>query len=331
MKSEFSLCFAETDAEDVQSIRHRFPDALCTAATITEQSFPPECAKANVLSCFVHSRITAKVLDRLPQLRLLCTRSVGYDHIDVSACKERGILVCNVPDYGSHVIAEHVFALLLSTLRHVPEASRRVEGGTFDYRGLRGMSLRGKTIGIVGTGKIGRRVAQIAHGFGMQILLFDQCRVIELTDLLGARYVPYDELLSSSDVITLHIPGTKATEHMLNSDAFAKMKDGVVLVNTARGSLIHSQDLLKALDAGKVAYALLDVLEHETNFEENKKLVQHKRVISTPHIAFYADDSMKAMYADCFDSIAQWARGEQPAHLVKQLSIVCDLPGFAKK
>ncbi len=326
-----AICFVETDQEDVNSIRSMFPEATCIAATVSEADVPKECRDAEVLSCFVHSRVTSKTLEQLPKLKLLCTRSVGYDHIDVPACKQRGIAVCNVPDYGSHVIAEHVYALLLSTLRHVPEASKRVEGGTFDYRGLRGMSLRGKTIGIVGTGKIGRRVAQIAHGFGMNILLFDQCRVIELTDLLGARYVTFDELLASSDIITLHIPGTKTTEHMLNTDAFAKMKDGVVLVNTARGSLIHSQDLLKALDSGKVGYALLDVLEHETNFEENKKLVKHKRVITTPHIAFYADDSMKAMYSDCFQSIQQWIQGQQPAHTVKPVSIVCDLPGFARK
>ncbi|HRH93400.1 MAG TPA: NAD(P)-dependent oxidoreductase, partial [Candidatus Peribacteria bacterium] len=187
-----SIVFAETDTEDTKRILERFPDAVLVHEAINDGNIPPACNDAEVLSCFVNSRITRTVLDAMPRLKLLGTRSVGFDHIDVAACKERGITVCNVPDYGSHVIAEHVFALLLSTLRHVPEASQRVEGGTFDYRGLRGMSLRGKTIGIVGTGKIGRRVAQIAHGFGMRILLFDMCRVIELTDLLGATYVSFD-------------------------------------------------------------------------------------------------------------------------------------------
>ncbi len=324
------ITFIETDTEDLERIHAEFPTALVSQAALNEDSVPTECKDAEVISCFVNSRFTRKALQQLPALKLLCTRSVGYDHIDLSACKERGIVVCNVPDYGSHVIAEHVFALLLSTLRHVPEASLRVEGGTFDYRGLRGMSLRGKTIGIVGTGKIGRRVAQIAHGFGMRILLFDMCRVIELTDLLGAKYVSFDELLSESDIITLHIPGTKATEHVINAAAFAKMKDGVVLVNTARGSLIHSGDLLKALESGKVGHALLDVLEHETNFEESRTLLSHEKVIATPHIAFYADDSMHAMFADCFLSIEQWSRGEVPAHQVKPVSVVCDLPGLKK-
>ncbi|HRH93821.1 MAG TPA: NAD(P)-dependent oxidoreductase [Candidatus Peribacteria bacterium] len=117
---------------------------------------------------------------------------------------------------------------------------------------------------------------------------------------------------------------------MGNNGAFAKMKDGVVLVNTARGSLIDSVALLKALESGKVGHALLDVLEHETNFAENKKLVSHPHVIATPHIAFYADDSMHAMYADCFLSIDQWKRGEKPAHEVQPVSVVCDLPGFRK-
>jgi D-lactate dehydrogenase len=164
----------------------------------------------------------------------------------------------------------------------------------------------------------------------MRIVLFDQCRVIELTDLLGATYVTFDQLLAQSDIITLHVPSTKDTEHMINAAAFAKMKDGVVLVNTARGSLIDSGDLLKALQSGKVTYALLDVLEHETNFEESKKLVSHPGVIATPHIAFYADDSMRAMYQDCFQSIERWLKDGKPEHEVQPLSVVCDLPGFKK-
>ncbi len=325
------IVFVEADPEDAKRIKDHFPGAKLIPETLHEDSIPADCKDAEVLSCFVNSRITKAVIAALPKLKLICTRSVGYDHIDMGACKERGVVVCNVPDYGSHVIAEHVFALLLSTLRHIPAASERVEGGTFDYRGLRGMALRGKTIGIVGTGKIGRRVAQIAHGFGMRIVLFDMCRVVELTDLLGAKYVSFDELLAESDIITLHIPGTKATEHMIDKKAFAKMKDGVVLVNTARGSLIHSGDLLKALESGKVGHALLDVLEHETNFEENRTLVSHPNVIATPHIAFYADDSVSAMFSDCFLSIDQWSRGETPTHEVKPVSVVCDLPAFKKK
>ena len=324
------VVFLEVDKEDQTLVKEKFPQAITLEAVLTGDALIKACADAEAVSCFINTRFTKAVIDKLPILKLLCTRSVGYDHIDVAACKEREITVCNVPDYGSHVIAEHVFALLLSTLRHIPEGHEKVEGGTFDYHGLRGMALRGKTIGIVGTGKIGRKVAQIAHGFGMTILAVDQCRTMESIDLLGVKYVSLEELLAQSDIITLHLPNTKETEHLIDAQAFAKMKDGAILVNTARGSLIDSSALLNALKSGKLAYALLDVLEHEQNFEENKELVSHPRVVTTPHIAFYADDSMRNMFLDSFQSINEWLSGKEPEHVIHPLNIVCDLPGVKK-
>ncbi len=320
------IVFLEVDNEDQKLVKQRFADAIIRDGVLQGAELINACKDAEVVSCFIHTRFSKEVIQELPQLTLIVTRSVGYDHIDLQTCKERGITVCNVPDYGSHVIAEHVFALLLSTLRHIPEGDRTVEGGTFDYHGLRGMALRGKTLGIVGTGKIGRKVAEIAHGFGMEILAADQCRTMELVEQLGLRYVPLSELLSHSDVITLHLPDTKETKHMIDASAFSQMKNGVVLVNTARGSLIDSQALLDALKSGKIAYALLDVLEHEQNFAENKKLIAHPNVVTTPHIAFYADDSMHNMYIDAFQSIEQWQAGKEPEHVIHPLNVICDLP-----
>ena len=322
--------FLEVDTEDQAVVQNQYPDATISKDVLDGPALFDACKDAEVVSCFIHTHFTKDILNALPALKLLNTRSVGYDHIDIETCKERGITVCNVPDYGSHVIAEHVFALLLSTLRHIPEGDRRVNDGAFDYHGLRGMTLRGKTIGIIGMGKIGRKVAQIAHGFGMTILAVDQCRVIEMEDLLDVTYVTLPELLSQSDIITLHAPDTAETKHMIDAKAFAAMKDGVILVNTARGSLIDSNDLLDALNSGKVALALLDVLEHEQNFEENKALISHPHVVTTPHIAFYADDSMQNMYIDAFKSIEEWAKGKEPEHAVHPLTIVCDLPTLKK-
>lgn len=325
------IVFLEVDSEDQLLVKKHIPDAEVFEEILSGSALVNACADAEAVSCFINTKFSKEVVDKLPNLKLLCTRSVGYDHIDVAACRERGIIVCNVPDYGSHVIAEHVFALLLSTLRHIKEGEERVEGGTFDYHGLRGMALRGKTIGIIGTGKIGRRAAEIAHGFGMKILAVDQCRTIDLIETLGVRYVSMEEALAQSDIITLHIPGNAETEHLINEAAFNRMKQGAVLVNTARGSLIDSNALLSALESGKVSYALLDVLEHEQNFEENKKLIEHPRVVATPHIAFYADDSMRNMYLDSFKSIDEWLSGKQPEHTVQPLKIVCDLPGATAK
>lgn len=319
------ILFLDVEESDRALVRGRFPEAVFAPADLKDESLIEACADAEIISCFINTQFPRTVIERLPKLKLLCTRSVGFDHIDIDACTERGITVCNVPDYGSHVIAEHVFALLLSTLRHVYEGDKRVESGVFDYHGLRGMALKGKTIGILGTGKIGRKVAKIAYGYEMRILANDVCRTVELERELGVRYVPLEELLAESDILTLHLPAMEETEHLLDAGAFAQMKDGVVLVNTARGSLIDTKALLDALQSGKVAHALLDVLEHEQNFEENRELINHPHVVVTPHIAFYADDSMRNMYIDAMQSIEQWIGGKKPEHVVRPLNIVCDV------
>jgi len=323
-----NIQFLEVDSEDQALVKKYFPGAEIIDHPLEGDALVAACKEAEVLSIFIYSKITKNDVVRLPKLKLLCTRSVGYNHIDLEACKERGITVCNVPDYGSHVIAEHVFALLLSQLRHIEKADQRVEGGEFDYRGLRGMSLRGKTIGIVGTGNIGRKVAEIAHGFGMRILAFDRCRTEELEKHCDVQYVPINALFEQSDIISLHLVSNEQTFHIINDVALHRMKKGVILVNTARGELIDTTALIAALKGGKIGYALLDVLEHEKNFEENRELINLENVITTPHIAFYADDSVLNMYTDCFESIVQWQRGEAPVHIIKPKRIVCDLPPF---
>ncbi len=320
------MLFLDCEEKDRTLVLQRFPDAVFAPGSLNGAALLKACKGAEVISTFITTAFPRAVIEELPSLKLLCTRSVGIDHIDMAACAERGITVCNVPDYGSHVIAEHVFALLLSTLRHVHAGHERVVHGTFDYHGLRGMAMKGKTIGIVGTGKIGRAVARIAHGFGMRILAVDQCRTAELERGLGVRYVTLDEMLPVCDIVTLHVPATKDTEHLMNEKNLALMKRGAVLVNTARGSLIDSAALLRALQSGMLAYALLDVLEHEQNFAENRELVSHPKVITTPHIAFYADDSMRNMYLDCFQSIDAWLNGRTPDHVAKPPAVVCDLP-----
>ena len=317
-----TITFLEVDKEDLKLVKERFPEAAINSDQLDEKALIETCKNSEVISTFIYSKFTKEVIAKLPKLKLLCTRSVGFNHIDVAACKEKGIIVCNVPDYGSHVIAEHVFAMLLSKIRHIAEADKHVQSGKFDYHGFRGMALRGDTIGIVGTGKIGERVARIAHGFGMRILAFDSYRKKELEKEQGVNYVSLEELFEQSDIITLHVPATEETYHMINDVALHRMKKDVVLINTARGDLIDTTALLAALKGGKVQYALLDVLEHEKNFEENEELIKLPNVVTTPHIAFYVDDSMRNMYLDCFDSIDQWQKGEMPTHIVKPKTLV---------
>lgn len=313
--------FFDTDLEDRPLVLSKFPDAVFLPADATPEQIVAACKDAEAISTFITTKFPKEILSQLPNLKIICTRSVGFDHIDVPYCAERGIVVAHVPDYGSHVIAEHAFALLLSTLRHIQEGNRRVTSGVFDYRGLRGMTLQGKTLGIIGTGKIGRKVAEIAHGFGMNILAFDVYQAADIVEKFKVKYVTQDELYAQSDIISLHAPALPSTKGMINKESIAKMKDGVIIVNTARGALINAKDLVEALNAGKVKHALLDVLEHESSMEEDSALVKHPKVVTTPHIAFYADDSVRNMYNDCFESLAQWQRGEKPAHTV-ELSMV---------
>jgi D-lactate dehydrogenase len=324
-----SIVFLEVDKDDEKLVQGRFPGAMLFSESLNGNELIDACKDAEVVSPFIYSKFPKEVLEKLPKLKLLSTRSVGYNHIDLEACQKRGIIVCNVPDYGSHVIAEHVFAMLLAQIRHIREADALVESGEFDYHGLRGIALRGKTIGIIGTGKIGACTARIAHGFGMRILAVDHCRKPWLEQSYGVKYASFEELLEDSDIVSLHVPATKETRHMINDVALHRMKPGVILVNTARGELIDTHALVAAIRGNKVRYALLDVMEHEKNFEENKTLIKFSNVITTPHIAFYADDSMHSMYEDCFETIERWQQGKHLDHAVgPRKEEVCDMEGF---
>lgn len=250
---------------------------------------------------------------------MIVTRSVGYDHIDLEVCKKRDIRVCHVPDYGSHVIAEHVFALLLSTVRCVREGDENVERCEFGLHGIaRGIALKNKTIGIIGTGKIGHHVAKIAGcGFGMKVLAYDVQPDPELMKTCSVEYAEtLEEIWKRADIISLHVPMLPSTKHMINKDTLAQMKDRVIIVNTARGGLIETKAFVDAVKSGKVAYAALDVLEHEENIAEDMALIDLPQVITTPHIAFYADDAVESLYDQSFDEIEAFSAGKEAIHPV---------------
>ncbi len=266
-----------------------------------------------IISVMVHSHLNRKQLDRFPNLKLITTRSVGYDHIDLHYAHERGIPVVNVPDYGSHVIAEHVFALLLASIRRVLEGETETESGVFEDEGLMGMSLKGKTIGVVGTGKIGAHVCRIAsHGFLMDTIAYDVHPNKDLAEEYHFHYVDsLDELYQRSDIITLHVPLFDSTRHMINKETIGKMKDGVVLINTSRGGLIKTEDLLDALRAGKFSHVALDVVEHEDNIKEAQELLSFPNLIITPHIAYYTRESVENMYSSVVKSMRDFFEGRE--------------------
>jgi D-lactate dehydrogenase len=297
---------------------------------VLTQENAKEYADAEVVSPFIYSDLSGDVLRHLRQLRLIATRSTGFDHIGLEYCKENGITVSNVPVYGDNTVAEHVFGLLLAISHNLVEAVDRTRRGDFSQKGLQGFDLLGKTLGVVGTGSIGTCVIEIAKGFRMDVVAFDVRQNMELASRLDFRYVPMDELLSMSDIITLHVPSNEKTRNLISDDAFAKMKDGVVLINTARGDIIDVKALAMAIGQGKVAAAGLDVLPEESAIREEAELlhsVYHKKdyletllfnhillrlrnVIITPHSAFNTREAVERILSTTVDNIASFSRGE---------------------
>jgi D-lactate dehydrogenase len=317
MKSS-KIVFFEVEEMDEKQILTTFPNAKIEPKVLSENEIIKKYKDTEILCPFIYTKITKKVIQNLPNLKLIITRSVGYDHIDLKAAKERGIPVCNVPDYGSHVIAEHVFALLLSTIRCVKEGDEKVERCEFDFHGLRGVALKGKTLGLIGTGKIGKNVARIASlGFLMDVVAFDINQDTEAARENHFAYVDQiDEVFEKSDIISLHVPFLPSTKHLINKKTIQKMRNGVILINTARGGIIETKAFVKALKSKKISYAALDVLEHEKNIAENSELIHLPNVVVTPHIAFYADDSMHKMYLESILSIERFIKNEELIHQV---------------
>ncbi len=257
------ICFCESDAWTESRVRATVGDhVLVFSESVAENAEIP--TDTEVLSVFVSSRVTGAVMDRLPNLKLIVTRSTGYDHIDNQAASARGIVVCNVPSYGERTVAEYTFALLLAVSRRLYPALLRVHAeSSFHTEGLTGFDLAGKTLGVIGTGRIGCHVIEMAKGFAMHVVAYDPFPREGLEEQMGMRYVSLDELLKTSDVITLHAPYMASTHHLLHSGNMPHIKRGAVLINTARGSLVETTALVAALDSGQLAGAGLDVLEEE--------------------------------------------------------------------
>ncbi|QQS43346.1 hypothetical protein IPM65_04265 [Candidatus Roizmanbacteria bacterium] len=253
------------------------------------------------------SQADAKTLSQFPNLKLLITRTVGTDHIDIEYCRGKGIAVYHIVDYGSFNIAEHVFALILSGTRNILSTQKEIKAGTFSYNGHMGVALKGKTLGVVGTGRIGLEVIKRANAFEMKVLAYDVYKNDQAQKELGFEYVELDKLLKESDIITLHAPLLDSTKHMIHQESINKMKDGVVLINTARGELIDTEALIKNI--AKFRLVGLDVLEKEKEFSKNNPLLGLENVIITPHIAFYSDASVKKIAEETMRLLANFEKG----------------------
>ena len=285
---------------------------------------------AEMLAVFVNSHIGKDELERFPKLKFIAARSTGYDNIDLAEAVRRGITVSNVPTYGENTVAELAFALLLMVSRKMYDAYKQVEqDGNFSKAGLTGFDLKGKTIGVVGTGHIGAHSVKIAKGFDMEVIAYDPFPKPDLEKELGFKYVSLDELFAASDIITIHVPYLPATHHLIGMGNVGKIKRGCVLINTARGQIVETDALVHGLKDGTFLGAGLDVLEEENYmgdetallFQEhpnaeslktvlgNHYLIDHPRVIITPHNAFNTREAITRILDTSLDNIKSFATG----------------------
>ncbi|MYZ49925.1 hydroxyacid dehydrogenase [Propylenella binzhouense] len=292
-------------------------------------------ADAEIISTFIYSKLDRTVIEAHPRLRLIATRSTGFDHIDLEACTERGIAIANVPTYGENTVAEHVFALLLAISHRLIEAVDRTRRGDFSQAGLQGFDLQGKTFGLVGTGSIGRHAARIARGFGMEVVAYDLAPDAGAAAEIGFRYVDLAELLALADVISLHVPANRHTRHMISEPQFAAMKHGAILINTARGGIVDVRALIGALSSGRIAAAGLDVLPEEPVIREEAELLRSafsrehdleslladhillrlRNVLITPHSAFNTREAVERILDTTRANIEAFVAG-RPENIV---------------
>jgi len=309
------IAFFEIEPWEADYVKERLPgyEVWTSQEKLIKEALPKE-LDFDAVSVFVGSKVTKEVLDQLLDIRVLTTRSTGFDHIDLTAAKEKGVRVGYVPGYGDNTVAEFAFGLILDLAKKIYWGFDRIrETGTFSFDGLQGFDLKGKTIGIVGTGRIGMYMVKIAHGFDMKILATDPMPRPELAAQYGFKYVPLDELLSSSDIISIHVPYLETTHHLINAGNISKIKKGALLVNTSRGAVVETDALVKALHEGILGGAGLDVLEEEGAIQDEKALVlyghpeEHNlkiilenhvlidmpNVIITPHNAFNTKEALQ--------------------------------------
>jgi D-lactate dehydrogenase len=348
------IFFVEPEESDIDFFEAALPDNQLFFAEY-DSDVASDC---EIVSVYIHSKIDGEFLDRHPQLKFVTTRSAGHDHIDVAECARRGIAVSNAAGADANTTAEHTFALILALARRLFEVREANKLPVFRYEELRATDLKDKTLGVIGTGRIGLHVVHIALAFGMKVIAYEPHRPSLMAEIFGVRYVPLDELLRQSDVITLHAPLTAETYHMLGRNEFAKCREGVIIVNTARGALIDTDALLEALEAGQVAGAGLDVLEEESvmrreddkiiadqiidrlksplgrkapatdpdrlrQFERvlrDQRLLNRPDIVFTPHVAFNSVEAVARINRITADNIKAFIGGV-PINLVQPVPV----------
>ena len=294
--------------------------------TFIEPNLTPETAQLadgyEAVCAFVNMDLSEKTIRRLKKcgVKLILMRCAGFNNVDLNVAKECGITVMSVPGYSPEAVAEHAMALVLTAVRHTHKAYIKCRENNFNLTGLMGVNLHGKTAGIVGTGKIGAAMARICHGFGMRIIGYD---LYPNKSLDFVEYVDFDTLLKEADLISLHCPLTEENYHLINSTTIEKMKDGVILVNTSRGALIKTADLIEGIRDEKFFAVGLDVYEEETGtvFEDmSDQILEHStmarllsfpNVMVTSHQGFFTREALEAISETTMDNALAFVEGRR--------------------
>ncbi len=280
---------------------------------------------ADAVCIFVNAVVDSDVVAKLKSygINLIALRCAGFNNVDILAAEKHGVKVVRVPDYSPHAIAEHTLALMLCLNRKVHRAFLRTRDGNFSLVGFEGFDMYGKTVGVIGTGKIGKVAIGLFKGLGMNVLAYDLYPDNAFAEAGGVKYVTLDELYANSDIITLHCPLTKETEYLICDESIKKMKDGVMIVNTGRGKLIHTRHLIDGLLSRKIGYAGLDVYEEEGAYfyEDHSdavmtddvlaRLLSFNNVIVTSHQAFFTQEAMENIANTTMSSISDFFAGKE--------------------
>lgn len=324
------IVFFETEEWEKEHIQDVFGSEVQTAEEKLSESNLKLAKDAEVISTFIYSTLTKEVLSQLPNLKFIATRSTGFDHIDLVFCKEKGIVVSNVPTYGVNTVAEHTFALILALSRKIIPSVERTRKYDFSLEGLTGLELHRKTLGVIGAGNIGKRVIELGLAFGMKVLVFTRTLDEALLKKGDIKFVSLDELLSNSDIVTLHVPYNDSTRNLIKRENIQKFKKGSILINTARGGIVETQAVLDGLQRGILAGVGLDVLEEECSVKEERELLTSEflktcdiktqllnhvlltkeNVIVTPHNAFNSREALSQILTTTVANIKAFLKGK---------------------
>lgn len=283
----------------------------------------------DAICIFVNDKLTESIAKKLHDygIKIVALRCAGFNNVNLQACKENGICVVRVPEYSPYAVAEHTVALLLGLNRKIHKAYNRVREGNFSLNGLIGFDIHGKTVGVIGTGKIGRAFCHIMKGFGAHVNCFDLNQDEELKKL-GVNYTSLEEIWKTSDIISLHVPLNKSTHHLINEDTINQMKENVVVVNTSRGGLIDTKALITALKLKKIKGAALDVYEEEDKLffhdlsesviqdDDIMRLMTFPNVLITAHQAFLTNEALEAIVKTTYSNIQAFFTGSGELHKV---------------